>query len=212
MCISIYPTQSLITPIIMSDNQRYTPIKQAANGHNRVTHRDRPLSSEPRNRSGHLANTPIPRCHTNTDSIIGLTQARWTAEECVTKCPIGEVPDPTFSKSKSKQSTMEVSDALTGLYDDRMTTSVNLTRRMQELNLGEDSDVRFYFAKLDDMCGQLSAMGKDINNEEYTSILLASPPPCYSSIISGITTASAHKTDHPITPELVINLVPHEHN
>jgi len=191
-------------PFIMSDKHGTLFIKLAANGHNWVTYRDGPLSTpESRDWSGHLANTTIPRRHIDTVSINGLTpQARWTAEERVIKRSIGEVPDP---KSKSKQSTMEVSDALKELYDDHTTTLVDLTRRVQDLRLREDDDVCVHFAKLDDMCGQLSAMGKDIDDEEYASILLASFPPCYSFVISGITTASAQTTGQPTKPQLAID-------
>ena len=195
----------------MSNNQKFTP---TANAHNWVTHHGRPLSiSEPCNWPGHSANTTIPQRHIDTISIIGLTlQAHWTAEERIIKRLIGEVPVYTFGKSKTKQSTMETSDALKELYNNHTTTLVNLTRRMQDLRLREDDDVYVHFAKLDDMCGQLYAMGNDTNNEEFALILLASFPPCYSFVISGITTASAQTTSQPIIPELKIDLISHEHD
>jgi len=108
---------------------------------------------------------------------------------------------------------MKVLDALKELYENRMTkTSVDLFRRMQEFRLREDDDVCFHFVKLDDMCGQLSAMGKDIDNKEYTSILLASLPPCYLSIISGVTTALAQTTGQPTKPQLVIDPIMDEYD
>ena len=107
---------------------------------------------------------------------------------------------------------MEVLDALKELYDDRTTTLVDLTRRMQNLRLRKDDEVCVHFAKLDDMCRQLSAMGKDIDNKEYALILLDSFPPCYLFVISSITTASAQTTSQPIIPELKIDLISHKHD
>ena len=199
----------------MSDKHGTPFIKLAANRHNWVTYHDRPLSIlESCDWSEHLANTTIPQCHINTVSINRLTpQAGWTAEERTIKCLIGEVPNPVCSKSKSKQSTMEVPDMLKELYKNRMTkTSVDLFRRMQEFRLREDDNVCFHFAKLDNMHGQLSAMGKDINDEEYALILLASLPPCYLSIISSVTTTSAQTTGQPTKPQLVINPITDEYN
>jgi len=113
----------------MSNKHRTPFIKLAANRHNWVTYHNRPLSIlESCNWSEHLANTTIPQCHIDTVSINRLTlQAGWTAEERAIKCSIGEVPDPVFGKSKSKQSTMEVPDALKELYENRM-TSIAATR------------------------------------------------------------------------------------
>ena len=107
---------------------------------------------------------------------------------------------------------METLDGLKELYDNCTTTLVDLTRRMQDLRLREDDDVCVHFAKLDDMCRQLYAIGNDTNDEEFTLILLASFPPCYSFIISSITTALAQTTSQPIIPELEIDLISHEHN
>ena len=199
----------------MSDNHKVTLTKLAANGLNWVAYRDRVIwIFRSRNWSDHLTNTTVTQNYIDAGDINGATPAqRWTTEECITMELLGEsVPDATFGKIKDKTSTMEVWDALKALYEGRTTMiQVDLTKKLQNQKLGEDDDVRVHFTKLDQMRGQLSAMGKTFSDEEFAAILLGSLPSGYSSTTSGMN-AAAEMTGQPITPDRVTKIITDEYD
>src|SRR5487761_1616980 len=87
----------------------------------------------------------------------------------------------------------------------------DLGKKLQSAKCEEEDDVRSHFTKLSDLREQLSAMGKDIDDQEYASILLGSLPPSYEPTTSAIN-AAADMTGTDITPDQVTRLVTDEYN
>ena len=199
----------------MSDNYRTTLTKLAPNGLNWVTYRDRlTWFFQTRKWSQHLINDAVPQSYINAGDINGVTpQNRWDAEECTATELIAEsVPDTVISKIRSKTNVMEIWNTLRGLYEGRTTMIVvDMTRKLQNMKCGEDDDVRAHFTKLDNMCNQISAMGKTFTDEEYASILLGSLPSCYALTTSGMN-AAAYYSGQPTTPDGVTKLITNEYD
>jgi hypothetical protein len=88
---------------------------------------------------------------------------------------------------------------------------VDLGKKLQGTKCSEEDDVRAHFTKLNDLREQLSTMGEDVDDDEYSSILLGSLPPSYEATTSTINTASdLSGTD--ITSDIVTRLVNDEYN
>src|ERR1700730_18037163 len=107
---------------------------------------------------------------------------------------------------------MEVWDTLKSLYQTRSKMiMVDLGKKLQGTTCSEEDDMRAHFTKLNDLRDQLSAMGKYIGDDEYSSILLGSLPPSYEATTSTINAASdLSRTD--ITPDIVTRLVTDEYD
>src|SRR6267142_2035479 len=88
---------------------------------------------------------------------------------------------------------------------------VDLGKKLQNIKCGDDNDIRIHFTKLDNLCEQLSAMGKILGDDEYASILLGSLPTSYKPTTSAINAATdLSGTD--ITPDIVTRLVTDEYD
>jgi len=84
-------------------------------------------------------------------------------------------------------------------------TVVDLARRFRNKKCGEKENVRTHFEQLANMREQLAAMGKVIDNDDFTDILLASLPSSYESTRSAIN-ASARISGNSLTPDTVTQL------
>ena len=66
-----------------------------------------------------------------------------------------------------------------------MVIMIDLCKRLQDTKI-EDEDARARVIRLLDLREQLASIGKDIDDDEFVSILLGSLPPSYESIINAI--------------------------
>ena len=199
----------------MSEDLRISITKLATDGLNWVTYRDRMIwAFSSRRWSDHLTTSILPVNYILAGNINGQTpQDRWDAEEAAAKQLIASsIPDHVFNRIKSKTTAMEVWDTLKSLYQTRSKMIVvDLGKKLQGTRCSEEDDVRAHFTKLNDLREQLSAMGKDVDDDEYSSILLGSLPPSFESTISAINAASdLSGTD--ITPDTVTRLASDEYD
>ncbi len=92
------------------------------------------------------------------------------------------VPDTIFSRLKGSTCAKDVWESLKKYFEERMKmTVVDLARRFRNKKCGEKENVRTHFEQLANMREQLAAMGKIIDNDDFTNILLASLPSSYKS-------------------------------
>jgi gag-polypeptide of LTR copia-type len=75
---------------------------------------------------------------------------------------------------------------------------------------GEEDDVQVHFEQLAGMREELSAMGAQVTEEEYTYILLRSLPKSYVGVINSLV-AQANLNSQTITPLNIIHLAMDEY-
>jgi len=196
-------------------NDRTTVTKLATNGLNWISYRERMTwAFKCRRWSEHLSTTTVPQRYLDAGDINGISpQARWASEEYTAKEMIAEsIPDHVFNRIKTKTTTMEVWDTIKGLYQSR-SKIIDLNKRLQNAKCGEDDDIRAHINKLDDMREWLSAMGKDIDDQEFALILLGSLPTSYAPTTSPMNiTADMTGIRLDITPDRVTRLATEEYD
>ena len=127
--------------------------------------------------------------YTNQGKIGRLETAEcWQKEENIIKQVIGaSVPRSTFTCIKGQKSVKDIWAVLKTIYEDKMRAlATNLMYRFRNVRCGKNNNVHTHFQTLGELKEQLAAMGKVINDEDYTDILLASLPSSYDQSCSSI--------------------------
>jgi gag-polypeptide of LTR copia-type len=155
----------------------------------------------------HLTCDTITPAYQNAGVIGDLdANTRWQLDEAAVKQLIAtSVPDTVFNRIKGGVNAMAVWDELKTFEGRTEMIVVELGRKLQSTHCEEDENVRSHFDRLADLREQLSAMGKTITEEEYSSILLGSLPPSYEMVVNVIT-AAAGISGNDITPAIVTRL------
>ena len=114
--------------------------------------------------------------------------------------------------AKSKTNTMEGWNTMKSIYQTRSKMhKVDLGKKLQNAKLGDEDDAHAHFTWLVNMREQLTAMGKNLDDNEFTSIVLGSLPPSYVATVGGIN-AAADTTGNAITSNQVICLISDEYD
>jgi len=161
-----------------------------------------------------LTSTAITQEYINVGNINGQTpQSRWDTEEATAKQLIASsIPDHVFNRIKMQITATDVRNTLRAHYQTRSKMiMVDLGKKLQNIKCGDDDDVCAHFTKLDNLREQLSAMGKILGDDKYTSILLGSLPTSYKPTTSAIN-AAADLSSTDITPDIVMRLVTDEYD
>ena len=198
----------------MSDD-RTTITKLATDGSNWVTYRDRMTwAFNSRLWGDHLTNASVTPAYIAVGDVNGQTPAqRWAAEEAAAMNMIAaSVPNQVFNRIKSKTNTMEVWNTVKAIYQTRSKMhKVDLGKKLQNAKLGDEDDAHAHFTWLVDMREQLAAMGKNLDDDKFASILLGSLPPSYAATVGGIN-AAADTTGNAVTSDQVIRLISDEYD
>ncbi len=187
----------------MSDDSRITVIKLANDGSNWVTFRDHMTwAFGSRQWAAHLTSTTAPT---------GYDAALWQREEASAMNLItASVPDHVFNRIKTKTSALEVWNAVKAIYQTRSKMiTVDLGKKLQGTKLDDDEDACIHLTILLNLQEQLTSLGKNLDNDEFASILLGSLPPSYKSTINAIN-AAADTAGTAVMPDQVIRLVTDE--
>ncbi len=191
------------------DDPKIAIPKLLTDGTNWVIYRDRFLWAMDNNLLNvHIENEDAPSDYANSGTVNGLDAAtRWKKGEGIVKQLIAAtVPDTVFARIKKGTRAKDVWDSLKKYFEERTKmTVVDLARRFRNKKCGEKENVRTHFEQLANMREQLAAMGKVIDDDDFTDILLASLPPTYESTRSAIN-ASARISGKTLTPDTVIQL------
>src|ERR1700683_2285962 len=84
----------------------------------------------------------------------------------------------------------------------RMVT-VDLRRKLQSEKCNKTGDVQAHLIKLQTMCEDLASMGRSINDEDFTSIILRSIPLAYDTFISAMSVTSTPLSSSPSPSNLI---------
>ena len=102
------------------------------------------------------------------------------------------LPDTAFNWIKGSTTIKDAWDTLKRVYEEHSKALMaDLMWRFQNKCCEEAESVRVHFKSLAELQEQLAAMGKAVNDGDYTDTLLASLPASYNSAVSLIS-ASAH--------------------
>jgi hypothetical protein len=197
----------------MSDKLQINIPKLSADGSNWVIYQDQMIwAMDSRTLSDHLTNASMPTAYGAAGTINGATVPMWWAhgEATVKQAIAALVPDSIFNRIKGSMHTKDVWDALKKLFEGQMQMIVvDLRRQIQLLKCGEDDNICTHFDNIANLHEQLTAMGKTIPDEEYTTILLGSIPSTYEATISAMSTTAA-LTNADLNPDTVIRLITNE--
>ena len=198
----------------MSDD-RTTITKLATDGSNWVTYRDRMnWLFKSRLWSDHLTSATITQPYLDAGDVNGQTPPqRWAAEEAAANNMIAtSVPDYVFTRIKDKTTTMEVWAAVNAVHQRRTRMIiVDLGKKLQNAKLNDDDDAHAHFTRLMDLREQLASMGKILDDDEYTTVLLGSLPDSYDNVTGGLN-AAADSTGNPINADQVVRLISDEYD
>ena len=154
------------------------------------------------------ADTPSPE-YTALGMIDNLTpEARWTKEENQIKQVLcTTLPDMAFNRIKNASSIKDAWETLKRVYEERSKALLaDVIRRFRNKRCEETESVHSHFESLADLREQLAAMGKAVDDTDYTDTLLASLPASYDSTVSSIS-ASARLGSNTLTAEISEQLV-----
>ena len=132
----------------------------------------------------HLQNENAPSEYADAGTINGLdTATRWKKGEGGVKQLIAvTILDTIFSRLKGSTHAKDVWESLKKYFEERTKmTVVDLARRFRNKKCGEKENIHTHFEQLTNMHEQLAAMGKIIDDDDFTDILLASLPSSYES-------------------------------
>ena len=65
---------------------------------------------------------------------------------------------------------------------------VDLRPRLQDERCDDNANICTHFDTVHTMCEELAALGDDLNDEDFSAMLLGSLPQSYNSYLSGVTT------------------------
>jgi hypothetical protein len=161
----------------------------------------------------HLTKDTLPKDYAYLGTVTGLNAPTcWRCGEGIVKQLIAStVPNTIFNCIKGGTHLKDMWDALKNLYEDHTHMMVvDLARKVRSKKCGETESVCTHFEQLADMCEQLAVMGKTVNDDDYTDILLASLPLSYNFICSTIN-ASTCISKEKLTPHTVMQLITNEY-
>ncbi len=191
------------------DDPKIAIPKLLTDGTNWVIYHDRFLWAMDNNLFNvHIENEDMPSDYANSGTVNGLDTATcWKKGEGIVKQLIAAtVLDTVFARIKKGTRAKDIWESLKKYFEERMKMMVvDLARRFRNKKCGEKENVCTHFEQLANMRKQLVAMGKVIDDDDFTDILLASLPPTYESTQSAIN-ASAHISGKSLTPDTVIQL------
>lgn len=198
----------------MSTN-RIAITKLAPNSSNWVMYRD-PMTLMFRSRqwSNHFTSITVPQSYINAGDINGQTpDQHWALEEDMAIGLIANtMPDQIFNRVKSNTTTMGMWDTIKAIYQTRSKmATIDLTQKSQSTKLQNEGDTHTHLSHLMDLREQLTALGKTLDDDEFTSTLLSSLPSSYRSVIHSIN-AAADQMGTPVTPNRVIQLVTNKYD
>jgi transposase InsO family protein len=199
---------------MQSEDTKLTVPKLSSDGSNWVIYRNRLVYTL--NAHGldiHLTQDAPTQEYIDGGDIGGLTpEARWRKEEGNVKTVIGtSVPDDVFNRISEGGTAKGVWDALKQDYEDRsLMTTVELVRRFRTKKCGEKENVRTHFQELSDLRDQLAAIGKSVDDSDFTATLLASLPPSYVHACTAIN-SSARLGAVTLTPSIAKEIVLEEY-
>jgi len=108
-----------------------------------------------------------------------------------------------FHKIKNTTNVKEVWDKLKKEFEGKSRSMlVDLGRKFQTMHCREDDDVHAHFSKLANLCKKLSALGRNISDDEYVAVLIGSLPSCYDGPINSLT-SSCNINNVDITPTAI---------
>jgi hypothetical protein len=184
--------------------------KLLADGSNWVTYCDHiTWALELQTLEVYLTRDTLPKDYAYLGTVTGLNApTHWRHGEGIVKQLIAStMPDTIFNRIKGGTHSKNVWDALKNLYEDHTHMMVvDLARKVRSKKCGETESICMHFKQLADMHEQLAAMGKTVDDDDYTDILLASLPPLYNFVCSTIN-ASAHISKEKLTPHTVMQLM-----
>jgi hypothetical protein len=196
------------------EGQRIRLPKLATDGSNWVVYRDRVIwAMQVHTIDEHISDDTPPQAYLDHGTVDSLTpQARWDKEENIIKQILcSTLPDTAFNRIKSATTIKAVWEILKRVYEDRSKALVaDVIRRFRNRRCEETESVRTHFEALADLREQLAAMGKAVDDADYTDTLLASLPASYDSTISSIS-ASAKLGSKTLTAEIFEQLITDEY-
>ena len=111
------------------------------------------------------------------------------------------IPDIAFNRIKGHSAVKDMWAALKKMYKDRTRILMaNMMQCFRNKRCGDSENMRTHFEELSQLQEQLAAMGKEINNEDYTDVLMSSLPPSYDTARLSIN-VSAHLMQSKITSD-----------
>jgi len=131
-------------------------------------------------------------------------QTKWNTDNRTTKLMIiNTLPNVIFNKVKGKNSAKATWDAVKAIYEGCTSLIlVNLCGKLQTSVCPEGGDLCTHFTKMEEYCQQLAALGSNISDEDFASILQNTLPDLYHSILGNITAVSESQNKAP-TPDVI---------
>ena len=121
------------------------------------------------------------------------------------------VPDQVLNCVKAKTTVMKMWNAIKAIYQARsQIATIDLGLKMQGTKLTDEGDVLAHIKCLQDMREQLATLGKTVNDDEFSSILMGSLSRSYRSVILALS-AAADQAGQRVIPDRVIRLVTDEY-
>jgi hypothetical protein len=197
----------------MLGEDKVTLPKLQSDGSNWVIYRNRLLYTFNSFGLGiHLTHDEPTEAYIDEGDIGGLEpEARWRKEEGTVKTLIGaSLPDAIFNRISvggTAETAKAVWDSLKRTYEERTRmTTVDLVMKFRNKRCAEGDNVRTHFQELSDLRDQLAAVGKTVDDEDFTDTILASLPPSYSHACTSIN-SSARLGSVTLTPVIVQEIV-----
>ena len=101
------------------------------------------------------------------------------------------IPDQVFNRVKANTTTMDMWNTIKAVHQDcSKIATIDLGLKMQGTKLPDEGDALAHIKNLQDMCEQLAALGKNLDDDEFASILMGSLPHSYCSVILSLSAAA----------------------
>jgi hypothetical protein len=199
---------------MQTKDHRITVPKLHPDGTNWVIYRDRVVWALRANGLDVHLTEDTPSDEFIDEGVIGglEPEAHWRKQDGMVQSLISSsVPDSVFTQIKSAAMAREAWDILKRVNEEhtRMVT-VELVRKFRNKKCRETDNICMHFQELSDLCEQLAAIGKAVDNEDFTDTLLASLPPSYSHTCTSIN-SSAHLGAIQLTAAIVQEIVLEEY-
>ncbi len=201
----------------MTNNKQPTVIpKLEGDNSNWVTYHDHLIIAiEGRNLDTHLASATITATYNKLGQNNQEGQDKWRTDNRQAKILIlNSLPDVIFNKVKQHTSAKAVWDAMKIACRSHTNMAiVNMCAKLQTTVCHEKGNLCTHFNLLDDYHQKLAALGLEISDTDFASILQSSLPESYHSILGNIATVSESTNKAP-TPDIITKfaIVEYEHH
>ena len=179
---------------MQTEDHRLTVPKLLADGTNWVIYRDRVVWALSANGLDVHLTQDTPTDDFFDEGVIGglEPETRWRKQNGMVKSLIGtSVPDSVFTQIKSATTAREAWEILKRVNEERTRmVTVELVRKFRNKKCGDTDNVRTHFQELSDLREQLAAIGKAVDDEDFTDTLLASLPSSYSHTCTSINSSA----------------------